>query len=784
MTTSAVLATTPEPEFQILDFTTVENPVLEDTIASFELTIKNNGSQNWDGIEAAMTQVMSVDFGDGSQQNYTIGSLDINETTIKTIQHTYATPADYNLFANIYNHSDPLFENATTSIQITPETYTMSGVPTAQTIVAYRNGEIYSGNEFTIEYTGNIPIQLNANINLPDAINPSISPTNINVATNDEETFTINMFESISYNTYTVGLHEGNITLSYEQLNGTIIEEIIPINLLITNQAPIIDAIDNTYVILGDSFSYTASATDVEGDDFSYSLVNTLSEITINESTGVISWTPTSSTLLGTAQAVHVSVTDEYGESSDEYFNIEVFPPYGVLSTTQDGNDIDEISFIGDAGDSIAQTITVRNEGNCVLSATTITESSDSEYNFMFSPNYIGTLEITQDQNIILSATIPSDMEPGTDNFGTLQIQSVCDGSTIIETFALKAQTQSKLQITDVDIEITDADDDTDSEDITEDETIDVNNEDEIELIIEISNLFEDVNFENIDVEIELDDWSLSFSPDEDNNNELDANETDDFDDFILSIPESFVDSDDAEITIKISGEEEDTNVEHTDTFTFYLDLQSVYDQISIIEYKILDQNYHEINDNIIDVDAEYFFIDVTVENTGEDNQDDVIVSAESKYYYSNDFNQEINSTTFDLDSGDDVTKRLKMWTLDDGLCGSRWINLVTYYEEDEKSKDQLIAVVLEGCASTSEPDDNDQTDLNDEEDDQEEQEDEESSNWFSNNSGAIGDYIEGVITRTDASVFKDRVKVALFVTAGVAILAGLAILVVRKVNK
>ncbi|MFP4523548.1 MAG: hypothetical protein ACLFNM_03320, partial [Candidatus Woesearchaeota archaeon] len=63
------------------------------------------------------------------------------------------------------------------------------------------------------------------------------------------------------------------------------------------------------------------------------------------------------------------------------------------------------------------------------------------------------------------------------------------------------------------------------------------------------------------------------------------------------------------------------------------------------------------------------------------------------------------------------------------------------------------------------------------------EEESEDPSNWFGENSANIGDYMEAMITSTDASLFKDRVKIALFVTAGVAILAGITILVVRKIN-
>jgi len=59
------------------------------------------------------------------------------------------------------------------------------------------------------------------------------------------------------------------------------------------NQAPVITSTPVTSVILGETYSYNVDANDPEGDDLTYSLTDSPPDMTIDENSGAINWTPT-----------------------------------------------------------------------------------------------------------------------------------------------------------------------------------------------------------------------------------------------------------------------------------------------------------------------------------------------------------------------------------------------------------------------------------------------------------------------------------------------------------
>jgi len=93
------------------------------------------------------------------------------------------------------------------------------------------------------------------------------------------------------------------------------------------NQAPIITFIPYTTVTLGQTFTYAVEATDPEGDALTYSLTtNPSTDMSIDENSGVISWTPTT---VGNFEVV-VEVSD--GELTvTQNFTIEVIKPNRVV---------------------------------------------------------------------------------------------------------------------------------------------------------------------------------------------------------------------------------------------------------------------------------------------------------------------------------------------------------------------------------------------------------------------------------------------------------------------
>jgi len=88
------------------------------------------------------------------------------------------------------------------------------------------------------------------------------------------------------------------------------------------NNPPIITTIPDATVTLGENFTYSAEATDPDGDDLTYSLTTTPStNMTINPTTGVINWTPT------IVESFEVTVEVSDGKSSDtDSFTLTVSP--------------------------------------------------------------------------------------------------------------------------------------------------------------------------------------------------------------------------------------------------------------------------------------------------------------------------------------------------------------------------------------------------------------------------------------------------------------------------
>ena len=89
-----------------------------------------------------------------------------------------------------------------------------------------------------------------------------------------------------------------------------------------TNQAPTINSNPMTSTLVGQPYTYDVEATDADSDPLTYSLTSNPTGMTINSSTGVITWTPT---MFGNYN-VNLEVSD--GELSDtQSFTLSVKLP-------------------------------------------------------------------------------------------------------------------------------------------------------------------------------------------------------------------------------------------------------------------------------------------------------------------------------------------------------------------------------------------------------------------------------------------------------------------------
>jgi len=142
----------------------------------------------------------------------------------------------------------------------------------------------------------------------------------------------------VSYSV-TIEVSDGDLT-DVQTFTVTVLE--------IPNKAPVISPIADATIILGETFSYTATATDPDGDTLTYSLTTNPTGMTINSTTGAITWIPTSVV----SYSVTVEVSD--GELTDtQSFTITVGEilltsievlPYSMTLEVGDSRTIDSIT--------------------------------------------------------------------------------------------------------------------------------------------------------------------------------------------------------------------------------------------------------------------------------------------------------------------------------------------------------------------------------------------------------------------------------------------------------
>jgi len=107
-----------------------------------------------------------------------------------------------------------------------------------------------------------------------------------------------------------------------------------------TNQAPTIDSTPITSTLVGKPYTYDVEATDTDGDSLTYSLISNPIGMTIDSTTGVISWTPS---MFG---SYNISLEVSDGELSDtqsftlyvklSMTELELSPPTGVNASDSD----------------------------------------------------------------------------------------------------------------------------------------------------------------------------------------------------------------------------------------------------------------------------------------------------------------------------------------------------------------------------------------------------------------------------------------------------------------
>lgn len=131
------------------------------------------------------------------------------------------------------------------------------------------------------------------------------------------------------------------------------------------NDAPVITSVAPTSVVLGEEYTYTPSATDAENDPLTWSLTQKPAGMTINATTGAISWTPAEA---GSSGTVRLVANDGNSDSVAQTFVITVSEPdneapvigqgeTGTLTTDEDTQGSTTLTATDANGDSLSWSV-------------------------------------------------------------------------------------------------------------------------------------------------------------------------------------------------------------------------------------------------------------------------------------------------------------------------------------------------------------------------------------------------------------------------------------------
>ncbi len=209
-------------------------------------------------------------------------------------------------------------------------------------------------------------------------------------------------------------------------------------------------------------------------------------------------------------------------------------------------------------------TFTITNNGDFTVSNIRLTSNTGSSFNAQFSPNLITALASGASTDIVVSANVPDSKNSRNERIGDMLVNA---NGMSQRTIQMNMQARNEISISDMDVVV-----DGKSDDVNNGDTV---NEDatpgsDVEIKIEIENLFsnsDDIDFEDIDLEITVEDYDQDGGDLElDRNFDLRADRTTS-EKFSFSTP---LDIDDGKhkVTVTVEGRD-DNGAVHTDSATF-----------------------------------------------------------------------------------------------------------------------------------------------------------------------------------------------------------------------
>jgi|GEM_PF-7024372 len=333
--------------------------------------------------------------------------------------------------------------------------------------------------------------------------------------------------------------------------------------------------------------------------------------------------------------------------------------------------------------------------------------------------------------------------------------------------FTIKVEQESKLKIKKLKLILNDGTDDEDSETLDDGDSFKADVGDTITFDATIENLFtdeEDVEIRDITVEIEIEKFDQDDDDVSEESDEFDLNPEDD-DTVTLDFGEVDKELDGTyDVTVTVKGEDEDNN-DHEIVWTIEMEVEKKNDDITINQI-----DYPET----LTCNQRSFVLEVNLENTGSDDQDEVIMIIESDDF---DYNQRFLDLS--IDEGDDLTKTMTVNVPSNLDSGTYILDILVYLDDndysDENEIDQeTIMVTIPSCDETETP----------EEEEEEEEEEEGGIEVSTGTTGTGTGSFLGQPTEEKNGFFQGPLGITALVLLNVLIVVLIVVLLVRAFRK
>jgi uncharacterized membrane protein len=611
-----------------------------------EIQFRNDGASMT--LSDVVNNAFIVSFGDGTTTSFTSPQLANGESASKTLTHTFDVTYS-NTQVNISANYTLIDEDTTNNYEETEITINEADLDFTMpdfSFVIVENFSQTQGANMVNNGNANVLVDVSVTNLIGQGVPNIFSNENINInivgEDNDETFFFSETYKPIGL-TISVpaqtpaGLYTGTILLKESGTENILAQGLVYLTVigttLPTNDVPVIQAIPDQEVFLGNAFSYQVVASDANNDPMFYSLTQKPAGMTINNA-GLISWTPTSET----QASVTVRVSDGIPNGdAEESFSISVIDPVGTASLTV----VQTSLALGDAntqrGNYISGVLTIQNNGG---------ESLTGLNAQLLSTNGVSQLSSTYSGTIILATTslapgeqtsasvqlyVPLDFNSGIQTIGMIKISGQSPENNVLsDTATLSIQAKSELEIDEDEIEFT-----IDGQEIDDDEFLE---DSEATISIVVKNTFaSNIDIDDVYFEIISDSWDVNEESDE-----IDSISYDDEESLELTFSLEDDLSETTTFIIKAYGKDEN-GAEHYAEVSYNAELELVDDRIKITTASF--------TNNIVPTYSSNAVLNVEIKNSGTDDQSNVQIRVDSM---SSGFTYSETQNIGDLDSGDD----------------------------------------------------------------------------------------------------------------------------------